>query len=72
MGPIDGLLAASEKKGRFVLRPSVIAGLGVYTKVQIPAKEILMEYCGVPLAVNTISKVSSVYIGIYAQKYAQN
>eukprot|EP00892_Ulva_mutabilis_P008631 jgi/Ulvmu1/613/UM001_0621.1 len=38
---------AAAKQERFVVRPSHIAGMGVYAVENIPAKEVLMEYSGV-------------------------
>jgi hypothetical protein len=37
---------AAAQQHRFVVRPSHIAGIGVYTKETIPAKQILLEYQG--------------------------
>jgi hypothetical protein len=39
---------AAKLAGRFVLRPSPIAGLGVFTSEDVAAKEILLEYQGTP------------------------
>ena len=37
---------AERRAERFVVRPSGIAGLGVYTCEAVPAKQILLEYTG--------------------------
>lgn len=41
-----GMQEAAAQQHRFVVRPSHIAGIGVYTKEDIPAKQILLEYQG--------------------------
>ena len=42
------LQEAAAQQHRFVVRPSHIAGIGVYTKEILPAKQILLEYQGEP------------------------
>lgn len=45
---IHAVQNAAKLAGRFVLRPSPIAGLGVFTSEGVAAKEILLEYQGPP------------------------
>lgn len=47
--------AAAAKQDRFVVRPSHIAGIGVYAVEDIPAKEVLMEYSGAACADLSVS-----------------
>lgn len=47
--PGGRMQVAAAKQDRFVVRPSHIAGIGVYAVEDIPAKEVLMEYSGAAL-----------------------